>query len=267
MARSRRTRRNYQRYLAAELSSFGSARNWIFECAPLVFLPGPSTCVASGSAQDDLFYEGLKLCRRKGSLLEYKTTKVLAFSRVAPHALRPRNSERLFGTFTAKLFLMNLSIVCHSRREFLIRSRTRMVTATIGAEIARELALTPLLAEAPEARLQFGALEPLVRLMQETPASKLLPILVDKLRSGTELKELVAAGALANARTFGGEDYVGFHTMMALAPGFHMRRPIPTEPATVPVLRCSIATQPLQGPAGAHRGARRSLTRALPPAE
>ena len=32
----------------------------------------------------------------------------------------------------------------------------------------------------------------------------------------------MAAAALANARTFGGEDYVGFHTMMALAPAFHM---------------------------------------------
>lgn len=112
-----------------------------------------------------------------------------------------------------------------------------MVTATVGAEIARELALTPLLAGAPEARLEFGALEPLVRLMQETPASKLLSILVGKLRSGTELKELVAAGALANARSFGGEDYVGFHTMMALAPGFHMAQELPTDQQPLPVFK------------------------------
>ena len=42
-----------------------------------------------------------------------------------------------------------------------------------------------------------------------------------------ELRQLVAAGALANARTFGGEDYVGFHTMMALAPGFHIAQELP----------------------------------------
>ena len=112
-----------------------------------------------------------------------------------------------------------------------------MVTATIGTELARELALTPLLAEAPEARLQFGALEPLVRLMQETPASRLLPILVGKLRSGTALKDLVAAGAFANARSFGGEDYVGFHTMMALAPGFHMAQGLSTEQRPLPVFK------------------------------
>lgn len=112
-----------------------------------------------------------------------------------------------------------------------------MVTATVGAGIARELALTPLLAEAPEARLEFGALEPLVRLMQETPATKLLPILVAKLRSGTDLKDLVAAGAFANARSFGGEDYVGFHTMMALAPGFHMAQELPTEQRPLPVFK------------------------------
>ena len=73
--------------------------------------------------------------------------------------------------------------------------------------------------------------------MQETPAPKLLPILVEKLRSGTELRQLVAAGALANARTFGGEDYVGFHTMMALAPGFHMAQELPTEQQPLPVFK------------------------------
>ena len=40
---------------------------------------------------------------------------------------------------------------------------------------------------------------------------------------------LVAAAALANARTFGGEDYTGFHTLMALAPAFHMAGEMPAE--------------------------------------
>src|SRR5439155_1745931 len=40
--------------------------------------------------------------------------------------------------------------------------------------------------------------------------------------AGTDLRTLVAAASLANARAFGGEDYVGFHTLMALPPAFHM---------------------------------------------
>jgi hypothetical protein len=125
----------------------------------------------------------------------------------------------------------------HSRREFLSDVGKGMVSAAIGAGMASELGLAPLCAGEADARLEFGAIEPLVRLMQDTPVTKLLPVLIEKLRGGTELKELVAAGALANARTFGGEDYVGFHTMMALAPGFHMAQGLPTEQKPLPVLK------------------------------
>ena len=85
--------------------------------------------------------------------------------------------------------------------------------------------------------LAFGGLEPLVSLMQETPVRNLVPVLVEKLRAGTELKQLVAAAALANARTFGGEDYVGFHTLMALAPAYHMARELPEDRRALPVLK------------------------------
>src|SRR5438309_2345991 len=91
-------------------------------------------------------------------------------------------------------------------------------------------------ADAPDA-LDFGPLEPLVRLMQETPVNKLLPVLSAKLESGTDLSQLVAGGALANARTFGGEDYVGFHTMMALAPALHMAQELPAESQPLPVFK------------------------------
>ncbi len=63
--------------------------------------------------------------------------------------------------------------------------------------------------------------------MQETPIERLLPTLVERLQGGTELKSLVAAGALANARTFGGEDYIGFHTLMAMSPAYHMALELP----------------------------------------
>jgi hypothetical protein len=112
-----------------------------------------------------------------------------------------------------------------------------MLVATVGCSIAHELGLAPAFAgDAPET-LDFGSLEPLVRLMQETPVDKLLPVLVTKLKSGTDLRRLVAAGALANARTFGGEDYVGFHTMMALAPSLHMARKLPETAQPLPVFK------------------------------
>src|SRR5678815_2210640 len=73
--------------------------------------------------------------------------------------------------------------------------------------------------------------------MQETPVNKLLPLLVEQLNSGSDLRQLTAAAALANARTFGGEDYVGFHTMMALAPALHMARELPPELQPLPVFK------------------------------
>jgi hypothetical protein len=85
--------------------------------------------------------------------------------------------------------------------------------------------------------LSFGALEPLVCLMQETPVDKLLPALLGQLKSGTSLKTLVAAAALANARSFGGEDYIGFHTMMALSPAFRMSGELSGDAQALPVFK------------------------------
>src|SRR5262249_57383034 len=85
--------------------------------------------------------------------------------------------------------------------------------------------------------LWVGDREPLVTLMQDTPADKLLPILVDKLKAGTDLKTLVAAGALANARAFGGGDYNGFHNFMALMPSYQMACELAEERRPLPVLK------------------------------
>lgn len=73
--------------------------------------------------------------------------------------------------------------------------------------------------------------------MQETPVEKLQPALTAKLKSGISLKQLVAAGALANARTFGGEDYIGFHTLMALTPAWKMSGSLPAQEAALPVFK------------------------------
>ncbi len=124
-----------------------------------------------------------------------------------------------------------------TRRQFLANVGEGMLLASVGSALAAELGLATVHGADAGAALNFGALEPLVALMQETPAEKLLPILVEKLKAGTELRTLVAAAALANARTFGGQDYIGFHTFMALAPAFAMSQELPTERRPLPVLK------------------------------
>jgi hypothetical protein len=103
--------------------------------------------------------------------------------------------------------------------------------------MAADLGFSSAFADQGTERLRFGALEPLVGVMQETPAARLIPIIVERLNSGTALRDVVAAAALANARTFGGEDYVGFHTMMAIAPAFHMAGELPEARRALPVLK------------------------------
>src|SRR5438876_1096405 len=97
-----------------------------------------------------------------------------------------------------------------NRREFLADVGRGMLVASVGSALCADLGLAPAFAGDVPDRLTFGELEPLVGLMQDTAADKLLPIVVEKLKSGTELRTIVAAGALANARTFGGHDYDGY---------------------------------------------------------
>jgi len=130
--------------------------------------------------------------------------------------------------------IMNTS---STRREFLADVGRGMLVATVGYGVASELGLARAFASDARDTLDFGPLEPLVELMQETPVNRLLPLLAGKLRSGTDLRHLTAAAALANARTFGGEDYVGFHTMMALAPSLHMARELPEALQPLPVFK------------------------------
>ena len=130
-----------------------------------------------------------------------------------------------------------------TRRQFLADVGQGMLLASVGAALATDLGLaadlglaTAYAGEVP-ADLTFGALEPLVALMQETSADKLLPLVVEKLNAGTELRTIVAAAALANARTFGGQDYVGYHSFMALAPAFAMSQELPEAKRALPVLK------------------------------
>jgi len=128
-----------------------------------------------------------------------------------------------------------------NRREFLSDVGRGMLVAGVGSSVAFDMGLVRAAAGDAAAdakdRISFGKLEPLVVLMQETPADKLMPLLIAKLKSGTDLRTLTAAGALANARTFGGQDYIGYHTFMALAPALEMSRELPEAERPLPVLK------------------------------
>lgn len=125
-----------------------------------------------------------------------------------------------------------------TRRRFLADVGKGTLVATIGPALASELGLAPrALAEEGTDALSFGDMESLVCFMQETPVAQLQSALVEKLKTGIPLKKLVAAGALANARSFGGEDYIGFHTCMALTPALNMARMMPDKQAALPVFK------------------------------
>jgi hypothetical protein len=124
-----------------------------------------------------------------------------------------------------------------TRREFLQDVGRGMLIAGLGSVVAHDLGLAnAFAADAPDT-LSFGKLEPLVALMQDTPVNKLLPLLVEKMNDGTDLRTLVAAGALANARTFGGQDYTGYHAFMALIPALEMSKEMPEAQRALPVFK------------------------------
>lgn len=126
-----------------------------------------------------------------------------------------------------------------NRRQFLSNVGQGMLVASVGSALAFDLGLASkgLAEDANKSRLTFGAMEPLVEMMQTTGADKLLPLVVAKLQSGTELRSIVAAAALANARAFGGHNYDGYHTFMALAPSLQMSKELPENMRALPVLK------------------------------
>src|SRR5580658_6638898 len=90
-----------------------------------------------------------------------------------------------------------------TRRDFLKDVGKGMLAASVGTSLAAEIGISRALADPSAKSLDFGRLEPLVQLMQENSADKMLELAVRRLNQGTEIRELVAAAALANARSFG----------------------------------------------------------------
>ncbi len=140
-----------------------------------------------------------------------------------------------------------------NRRAFLESVGSGMLIAGLGSSLAQELGLGGVLAAESTPELSFGKYDALIDLMQSTPPDKLQAVLVEKLRRGdVDLKQLTAAGALANAEAFGGEDYTGFHTAMAMLPALNMVGLLPSERQPLPILkviyRNSAQIQALGGP-------------------
>ena len=125
-----------------------------------------------------------------------------------------------------------------NRRQFLSDVSRGMLVAGLGSSLAADLGFSTAYAEEGAESIHLGEHAPLVELLQSTPAEKLQPILADKLRRGeTDLRKLIAAGALANAQTFGGHDYVGFHTAMAMLPALEMTKLLSSARQPLPVFK------------------------------
>ena len=129
-------------------------------------------------------------------------------------------------------------MIATTRRGFLRQVGAGMLLAGVGPAVASDLGLSRVLGADDDERITFGALEPLVALMQETPIANLQSAVVKKYKDGeASLKDLIAAAALANARTFGGEDYDGFHVMFALKPALAIAADLPEERRLLPILK------------------------------
>src|SRR5438132_4064919 len=144
-----------------------------------------------------------------------------------------------------------------TRREFLSDVGRGMLVAGLGASLAGDLGFSTAFAEEGSDAIPLGEYGPLVDLLESTPADKLQPILADKVRRGeVDMKKLIAAGALANAVTFGGCDYVGFHTAMAMLPALEMSRQLKGNRQSLPVLKVLYRNaQQIQGVGGASKTA------------
>jgi hypothetical protein len=111
-----------------------------------------------------------------------------------------------------------------------------MLAVLVGSGLATELGLAAEDNTDSKAKTPAG-LARLSQLIQQTPTKDLLTALHAELKNGVSLKELIAAGALANARAFGGQDYNGFHSFMALCPSYAMAVALPERERPLPILK------------------------------
>jgi hypothetical protein len=122
------------------------------------------------------------------------------------------------------------------RREFLAEVGQGMVTVVVGTALAGQMGLAEG-AAAEKDRPAPAGLDRLAKLLLETRPEKVLGVYRDQLNRGVALRDLVAGGALANARAFAGQDYDGYHTFMALAPAFAMASELPENERPLPIFK------------------------------
>jgi hypothetical protein len=127
---------------------------------------------------------------------------------------------------------------CTHRRAFLSDVGRGMLVAGLGASLANDMGFSTAFANEGSDAIPLGEYDALVELMRNTPAEKLQPMLAKMVVHGqVDLRKLIGAGALANAVTFGGCDYVGFHTAMAMLPALEMSRLLADRRQPLPVLK------------------------------
>ena len=124
-----------------------------------------------------------------------------------------------------------------NRRRFLQDVGRGMLVASIGPVLAFDLRLATAADLDGADRIRFGARDRLVDQLQSLSPGQMLRMATQELKNGTSLRDLTAAAALANARAFAGEDYVGFHTLMALRPALVMSEELKGPGAALPVLK------------------------------
>src|SRR5262249_48982397 len=122
------------------------------------------------------------------------------------------------------------------RREFLQEVGGGMLAVLVGSGLAAELGLAAEDNKEDKAKTPADLVR-LSQLIQQTPTKDLLPALHTELKNGVGLKGLIAAGALANVRAFGGQDYNGFHSFMALCPSYAMAMALPEQERPLPILK------------------------------
>jgi hypothetical protein len=124
-----------------------------------------------------------------------------------------------------------------NRRDFLVEVGQGMLVALIGPGLAADMGLASRSVAEEPVRPTLENLERLVGLLQETPPNQLVPAVLGQLQKGVTLRDLVAAGAVANARAFAGHDYDGYHTFMAMAPAFAMGQELPEKERAIPIIK------------------------------
>src|SRR5881392_2235202 len=122
------------------------------------------------------------------------------------------------------------------RREFLQEVGGGMLAVLVGSGLAAELGLAAEDNKDDKAKTSTR-LARLSQIIQQTQTKDLLPALHGELKNGVGLRELIAAGALANVRAFGGQDYNGYHSFMALCPSYAMAMALPEQERPLPILK------------------------------